>query len=117
MRRYGISRPFTVIRKEYQGKGLGKKFDLNTLKEARRDHNFVMGIVYTKNKAQLKNIFPMGYKIAGDRFDSVYYVVAVFNRIGQIFFYTLRGIFIFVKIYDFFTSSKSKKSLSKEKSI
>jgi len=115
-RRYGISRPFAVIRKEYQRKGLGKKFDLNTLKEARCDHNFVMGIVYIKNKAQLKNLFSMSYKIAGDRFNSVYYVVAPFNTRGQIFYYALRGMFIFLKIYDFFTSSKSKKLLSKEKS-
>ena len=61
-KKHGISRRYTLLRRDYQGKGLGKKISSKILIRAKKDHNIIMAVIDDENLRSLKMDLSMGFK-------------------------------------------------------
>jgi RimJ/RimL family protein N-acetyltransferase len=100
-KKHGISRRYTVLRRDYQGKGLGKKFSSKILAHAKKDHNIIMSVIDENNLRALKMASSMGYKKAGRRRDLLTLLLPL-NFKGFFLFYLIRLLFPLYRFLDVF---------------
>lgn len=100
-KKYRIIRNYLLIKKEYQGRSLGKHFVDELLIAAKNNYNLIMAIIDEENIISLKLHRISGYKIAGKR-DNLYYAFNPLNTKGLLFYYLIKIMFPALKIVDIF---------------
>lgn len=98
-RKLGIVRNNIMIKKEFQGKGLGKRLMFELLSESRLKHNIVWGVISENNIASIKNDLATGHKIVGNR-QNMCYLIAPLNWKGKVLYYLIRALFPMAKLLD-----------------
>jgi len=98
-RKFGIVRNNLMIKKEFQGIGLGKRLMLELLSESKLKHNLLWAVISEKNIAAIKNDLATGHKIVGNR-QNMCYLVAPLNWKGKLLYYLIRALFPTTKLLD-----------------
>ena len=101
-RKYLIPRTYIILKREYQGKGLGTRFKLKLLAEARKKHNIITAVVEEKNLRSIKANLKAGAKIAGKRENLCYLFWIPRNIKGLFLYYSIKIVFPILKTVDIF---------------
>jgi RimJ/RimL family protein N-acetyltransferase len=74
-KKYGIVRSWTIVKKEYWGKGIGSKLISKRLEKCRADKSchIILGIVHENNTNSIRTITKRGYTYIGQKENLLYY--------------------------------------------
>ncbi len=97
--KYGMSRSIIILKKGYQGKGIGKRLSKRILEEAGIKHNIVVAVIEKSNIASIRTDLSIGYKLIGNRGD-LCYLACPLNVNGWIVYFGLKMVFSLVKAVD-----------------
>ena len=100
-RKYGMLRNYVTIIKEYQKGGLGPRFTLHMLEEAKKTCNIILAIVEENNYGALKGGAAIGFKKVGQR-ENLCYILKPLNKKGVFLFFLIKLLFPAVKLVDIF---------------
>ena len=98
-KKHGLARSYIIIRKDFQGKGLGKHLMLNLLSEAAKKHILVLGVVNEKNIESIKMHLSIGYKKGGKR-GNLLYIFNSLNTKGVLVYYLIKALFPMLGVLD-----------------
>lgn len=77
-RKHSIVRAYFLLRRDYQGKGIGKLYMQELLSQAKKTHSLIMSVVEEKNISSMRVNLAVGYRIAGKR-ANLYYIFNPLN--------------------------------------
>ena len=101
-RKYGFARDYILVRKDYQGKGLGKRFFLKLVAEAKENkYNIIMAIIDGVNIGALKLDRAAGYRRVGKR-ENLFYSFKPLSARGFSLYYLIRLTFPILNVVDVF---------------
>ena len=98
-KKIGIFRSNVMLKKEFQGKGLGKLFIIELLKESSHNHNIMWAVISENNLASINLHLAMGYKVVGRR-QNMYYFIAPLSGKGKILFNLIKALFPLMRMVD-----------------
>ena len=100
-RKFSLVRSIMMISRKHQGKGLGTKFMVRLLDDARNNgYSIIMGVVEEKNIGALKMDYSTGYRFCGKR-ENLCYIFNPLNTKGMIYFRLIKLLFPLVRIVDY----------------
>lgn len=95
-------RSLIMVKKEYQGIGLGKYLYQKLMDEARKEHySIILGATSENNYKAQKLHYSVGYKYAGKK-DNLIYFINPLNLKGQIIYYLIRIVFPVLRMVEYF---------------
>ena len=101
-RKHGFGRDYIVVRKDYQGKGFGKRFFLKLVAEAKENkYNIIMAVIDEVNIGALKLDRAAGYRRVGKR-GNLFYSFKPLNIKGLFLYYLIKVTFPILKVVDVF---------------
>ena len=100
-RKYYIIRPYLLVKKDYQGKQIGKRALLHLLDEAKKKHKIFMALIDGQNIPSLNLFIKIGFELAGKK-DNLHYLIYSFNNRGKFLYYLIKTMFPILKIVDIF---------------
>ena len=97
---HGIARSYVMIKKDYQGDGIGKRLYLGVINEVRkRGKGIVMAFVEKENIRSLKMHIRLGYRMVGSRW-KFFFLFKPLTFKGMWLFYLIKMIFPLIVLKD-----------------
>jgi predicted GNAT family acetyltransferase len=98
-RKFGILRSYTMVRNEFQGKGVGRCLMKTRLSKASRKYNLILGLIDENNLRALRLDFSAGYRMAGKR-GNLCYLVKPLNTRGLLVYYVFKILIPLLNVSD-----------------
>ena len=98
-KKFGMTRSAIILKRELQGKGLGKILLEQLIDEARKKHHIVWAIISEKNMASIKLHLAKDFRFIGNR-QNLFYLAAPLDFVGHILFHSFAKLFPLTKIFD-----------------
>ncbi|CAN2045907.1 hypothetical protein GMMP13_220024 [Candidatus Magnetomoraceae bacterium gMMP-13] len=87
---HGLDKSYFLIRKDFQGKGIGKKISSELNNHAiKKGLSYFLGVLNKKNIGMLKVCIATNYKIIGNLKNIIYLIVPC-NKKGTVLYYLLK---------------------------
>lgn len=84
-----ILRNFVIVKDNFQRMGLGKQLLQQLHARAKDTSHIILALINAKNAPSLKLHTSLGYRIAGKRWNDIYYLFYPLTPVGSIFCYVI----------------------------
>ena len=98
-KKWGIVRNNLMIKKEHQGRGLGKQIIDELVDEIKKKYAMVMAVISEQNSGSIKLHLQKGYRRIGRR-QTLDYLIKPINQKGVVVYFLMKTFFPFLKVAD-----------------